>query len=74
MPRSEPFGAFFGPFSLGERQAGQRVRQIFCGDLFWLDDAESPYLTKVPFVEGGYLARVHDSRRNSVNGAIDMFS
>jgi len=55
-PRSEPFGAFSGRFSFGERQGGPRVRQIFREELFWFDHAQSPYLTKVPFVEGGYLA------------------
>src|SRR6266481_5361169 len=61
-PRSEPFGAFSGRFSFGERQGGQRVRQIFREELFWFDDAQSPYLTKVPFVEGGYLAPALQSR------------
>ena len=61
-PKSEPFGAFSGRFSFGERQGGQRVRQIFREELFWFDDAQSPYLTKVQFVEGGYLAPALQSR------------
>src|SRR5260370_3406246 len=61
-PRSEPFAAFSGRFSFGERRGGQRVKQKSREELFWFDDAQSPYLTKVPFVERGYLAPALQSR------------
>src|SRR5205823_14015533 len=50
-----------GRFSFGERQGGQSKADLSRG-LFWFDDAQSPYLTKVPFVEGGYLAPALQSR------------
>src|ERR1700732_3986878 len=31
-------------------------------ELFWFDDAQSAYLTKVPFVERGYFAAALQSR------------
>src|SRR2546422_4715557 len=37
-------------------------RPILWGELLWLDDAQSSYLSKVPFVERGYLASAPQSR------------
>ena len=48
-----------------ERHGVQRARRIFREELFWFDDAQSAYLTKVPFVERSMngSGRVGDHKR-----------
>jgi len=39
-----------------------RTRRTFRKELFWFDGAWSSYLTKMPFVERGYLVTALESR------------